>query len=100
MIANGHPPETVFSYTPEQINLFTEVAIERRNLELLSAANVHAVGAASAFSGSSKPLDAFEKAIRGKVTAKGMRGELQDRLKKLAAQTGKLKVKDHGANRR
>lgn len=95
MIANGHPPDAVRHYTPQQVNLFTKHAAQRRQLEQVALASATAVGSSVGFTGNDKPLRKMERNVRGRVThgSAGMnkaRDHLHDHLRKLRRE-GKVK---------
>jgi hypothetical protein len=91
----------VLEYTPEQIDLYVELAAERQSREIVAMASAMAAGAATGFSGSTKPLETFQRAMLG--TAVGARSaiqvELQDRLQEMARAAG-VEMPRPGAARR
>ena len=65
------------------MNLFVEAALEQRANDLLAQAGAMAAATSSAFNGTDKPLKALQKSLKGKVTASGVVGELQNRMMQL-----------------
>lgn len=80
----------MLEYSPEKLELFVDLASERRRRELLELANATAVGAATGFTGSTKPLEAYERALLGRAAGAGsaIQRDLQSRLKQMARAAG------------
>lgn len=93
LIANGHPPATVSEYTIDQVDLFVEAAVRRRNRELVDSAKVQAMATATGFSGNDKPLEELERSLTGTSRGGGLKGELRRRLAPLV-RAGAVKVKE------